>query len=74
MLQGKSYTLTLDPNHDVYQRLDALQAALISQGVYRGHELFLQAPGMEDLPIGHWGAEQCGVADIMLATSILIKW
>lgn len=74
MLQGKSYTLALDPGHDVHQRLAALRDALIAQGVYSGHTLFLQAPGMEDLNIGRWGAEECGVADIMLATSILIKW
>lgn len=74
MFQGKNYLLSLDPAHDTEQRLDALAETLIKQGVPRGHELFAQAPGLDDLPIGAWPDVQCLPEDWLHATAVLIKW
>jgi|GEM_PF-5669735 len=74
MYQNKSHVVALDPEHHAEQRLASLQQALIAQRVPSGHELFLQAPSLEDLPIGRWGQEHCSVEDLQAATTILIRW
>lgn len=74
MHQNKTHTVAFEPAHSVEQRLELVKQALIEQGIPSGHELFLQAPGYPDLPIGRWGNEQCGPADLNMATSVKITW